>query len=314
MLRFLAKRLLLLVPILLVVSMLVFLVLRLGDNDPAMSYLRLSQIPPTDEALATARAHLGLDRPLPIQYLDWLWKALHLDFGVSYVTGAPVLDRLLYFLPNTLELAGISLLFTMGFSLLLGILSALRKDRWLDHLVRVLAFLGVSTPSFWLGFLLVFLFSVQLRWLPPLGIGGLSHIVMPAFTLSLMSLCINTRFIRGSILEQMNTRSILYARIRGIPEKWIMGRHVLRNSLIPVVTALGMHIGELLGGAVVVEVIFAWPGAGRYAMSAIHNRDFPVMQCFILLMTVIFVCCNLMVDILCTWIDPRLRMGEVKSP
>ncbi len=313
MLRFLAKRLLLLVPILLAVSMLVFLVLRLGDNDPAMSYLRLSQIPPTDEALATAREHLGINRPLPIQYVDWLWKALHLDFGVSYVTGAPVLDRLLYFLPNTLKLAGVSLLITISFSLLLGILSALHKDRWLDHLVRVLAFLGVSTPSFWLGFLLVFVFSVQLRWLPPLGIGGLSHIVMPAFTLSLMSLCINTRFIRGSVLEQMNNRSILYARIRGIPEKWIVGRHVLRNSLIPVVTALGMHIGELLGGAVVVEVIFAWPGAGRYAMSAINNRDFPVMQCFILVMTVIFVCCNLMVDILCTWIDPRLRLGEGKS-
>ena len=307
MLRYIMKRFLVMIPLLLAVSIIVFLILRLGENDPAMAYLRLSQIPPTDEALAQAREQLGLNRPVVVQYLDWLWKALRMDFGVSYVTGVPVTERLLYYLPNTLYLGSVSLAITLIFSFPLGIFSALRKDRWPDHITRAIAYTGVSTPSFWLGFLLVFVFSIKLGWLPPLGKGGLYHVIMPAFTLALMSMCINTRLIRGSMLEQMNTRSVLYARVRGIPERWIIARHVLKNSMIPVVTAIGMHIGEMIGGAVVVEIIFAWPGVGRYAVSAIYNRDFPVMQCFILMMTVLFVFCNLGVDILYAWLDPRIR-------
>ncbi len=307
MLRFIARRILLLIPLLLAVSLLVFVILRIGENDPAMAYLRLSQIPPTDQALAQAREELGLNRPLPVQYVQWLFKAIKMDFGRSYVTGAPVTERLLYYMPNTLYLAGISLLLTLAVSLPLGILASLQKDRWADHLTRALAFVGVSTPSFWLGFLLVFLFSVKLDWLPPLGMGGFTHVIMPAVTLALMSTCINMRLIRSSMLEQMHTRSVLYARVRGIKERWVVGRHILKNAFIPVVTAMGMHVGELLGGAVVVEIIFAWPGAGRYAVSAIYNRDFPVMQCFILVMTVIFVGVNLLVDILYAWLDPRIR-------
>ncbi|MFH1136683.1 MAG: nickel ABC transporter permease subunit NikB [Pseudomonadota bacterium] len=307
MFKYVLRRMLILIPLLLVVSLLVFLTLRMGENDPAMSYLRLSQLPPTDEALAHAREQLGLNRPVAVQYFDWLGKALRLDFGVSYVTGAPVTERLLYYLPNTLYLGGVSLVLTLLLSFPLGIYSALKKDRWPDQAVRALSYVGVSTPSFWLGFLLVFVFSVKLGWLPPLGKGGLSHVIMPALTLSLMSMCINTRLIRGSMLEQMFTRSVLYARIRGVPEKWVIGRHVMKNSLIPVVTAVGMHIGEMIGGSVVVEMIFAWPGVGRYAVSAIFNRDFPVMQCFILMMTALFVICNLGVDILYAWLDPRIR-------
>lgn len=307
MLRFIYRRLLTLIPLLLSVSVLVFLVLRLGENDPAMAYVRLSGIPPTDQALAAAREYLGLNRPLAVQYIDWLWRALHLDFGLSYVTGTPVLERIMYYLPNTLYLAGVSLLITIGLSLPLGILAALKKDRWPDHLTRAVAFIGVSTPNFWLGFLLVYFFSIKLGWLPAMGMGGPSHVIMPAFTLSLMSMCINTRLIRGSMLEQMNTRSVLYARVRGVLEKWVVGRHILKNSLIPVVTAVGMHIGELLGGAVIAEILFAWPGVGHYAVSSIYNRDFPVMQCFILMMTLIFVLCNLAVDFLYAWLDPRIR-------
>ncbi len=310
MLSFILKRLILLVPLLLAVSLIVFIILRLGENDPAMAYLRLSQIPPTPNALAQAREELGLNRPLPVQYLEWLAKAIKMDFGRSYVTGAPVTERLLYYLPNTLYLAGVSLLLTIVISLPLGIVSALKKDRWIDHLTRGIAFMGVSTPSFWLGFLLVMLFSVKLGWLPPLGMGSPAHIVMPAFTLALMSTCINMRLIRSNMLEQMHSRWVLYARVRGLKERWIIGRHVLKNALIPVITAIGMHAGELLGGAVVVEIIFAWPGAGRYAVSAIYNRDFPVMQCFILMMTVIFVLINLLVDIAYAWLDPRIRLEK----
>lgn len=308
MLKFVVKRILMLIPLLLAVSIIVFLLLRMGPNDPAMSYLRLSSIPPTDAALSEARVTLGLDRPIGVQYLSWLGRAIQLDFGTSYVTKAPVTDHLLHYLPSTLYLAGVSMVMTLVLSLPLGMLAARYKGRWPDHLSRILAYGGVSTPSFWLAFLMIIIFSVKLGWLPPMGIGGFFHVLMPAFSVALMSLCINMRLIRGNMLEQMNTRQVLYARIRGVKEKYITRGHVLKNSLIPVVTALGMHVGEVLGGAVVAEVIFAWPGVGRYMVSAIFNRDFPVMQCFILMMTTIFVLCNLLTDILYAAIDPRMRL------
>jgi len=307
---YVGRRILFLVPMLLVVSVVVFLLLRWGAGDPALTYLRLSQIPPTPQALADARSTLGLDRPLGVQYLDWLARAVRLDFGTSYVTHRPVLRDLLYYLPATLELAGVSLLLTILVSVPLGFLAAIHRESLLDNLTRVLAFTGVSMPSFWLGFLLVYWFSVRLGWLPPMGRGGLAHLVLPAITLALMSTCINIRLLRASLLEHLHARSVLYARARGVRERWVLGRHVLQNALIPVVTALGMHIGELLGGAVIVEIIFAWPGVGRYAVSAIYNRDYPVMQCFTLLMTGIFVACNLTVDILYAWLDPRIRFGR----
>ena len=289
-------------------SLIVFLLLRLGPNDPAMSYLRLSGIPPTDQALVEARLELGLDRPLAVQYLDWLGKAVRLDFGRSYVTGAPVTDHLLHYLPNTLYLAGVSVLLTILLSVPLGILAAVYKDRWPDHLSRALAYIGVSTPSFWLGFLLMIVFSVKLNGLPSMGMGGFSHVIMPALSISLMSMCGNRRLIRGNMLDQTHNRHILYARLRGVPESRIVTRHVFKNALIPVITAMDMHIGEILGGAVVAEVVFSWPGVGRYAVSALYNRDFPVMQCFVLMMTVIFVLCNLLVDILYAAVDPRIRL------
>ena len=290
------------------VSLIVFLLLHLGPNDPAMSYLRLSGIPPTDQALVEARLELGLDRPLAVQYLAWHGKAVRLDFGRSYVTGAPVTDHLLHYLPNTLYLAGVSVLLTILLSVPLGILAAVYKDRWPDHLSRALAYIGVSTPSFWLGFLLMIVFSVKLNWLPSMGMGGFSHVIMPALSISLMSMCVNMRLIRGNMLDQTHNRHILYARLRGVPESRIVTRHVFKNALIPVITAMDMHIGEILGGAVVAEVVFSWPGVGRYAVSALYNRDFPVMQCFVLMMTVIFVLCNLLVDILYAAVDPRIRL------
>ncbi|WP_029897929.1 nickel ABC transporter permease subunit NikB [Desulfohalovibrio reitneri] len=301
------KRLALLVPILLAVSVLVFLILRLGQGDPAMSYLRLSNIPPTDQALDAAREELGLNRPLPVQYLSWLEKAVQGDFGRSYVTKRPVLEDILYYMPNTLKLASASLLLTLALSVPLGMVSALRKDGPADYLTRGMSFFGVSIPNFWLGFLLVWLFAVKLEWLPPMGKGGLAHMVLPVVTMSLMSLCINTRLIRANMLDNMHSRYVLYARARGLPESTVIGRHVMANSLIPVITAVGMHVGELFGGAVIAESIFSWPGVGRYAVSAIYNRDYPVMQCFILIMTSIFVLMNLVVDICYAWLDPRIR-------
>lgn len=309
MLAFTLRRLILLVPLLLAASLVIFLLLRLGPSDPAMDYLRLSRVPPTPQALEEARRMLGLDQPIAAQYLDWLWRALHLDFGNSYATQRPVLPDLLYYLPATLKLAGIALVLTLGISFPLGMWAARYRDRFPDQAVRLLAFFGVSMPNFWLGFLLVLVFSVYLGWLPPMGMGGWTHIVMPAFAISLMSLCINARLLRAGMLEVKGQRHVTYARLRGLSDTSVERSHVLRNALLPIITATGMHIGELIGGTLIIESIFGWPGVGRYAVSAIFNRDYPVIQCFTLLMVGIFVICNLIVDIVYAWADPRIRLS-----
>jgi len=313
MFRYILRRIGMLIPILFLVSVVVFLMLRLAKGDPAMAYLRLSNIPPTTEALEEARYLLGLDLPVWEQYLRWIGKALQGDFGVSWVTGNPVLGEILYYLPATLKLTAAALFLTLALSIPLGVLAALRKDGPIDHATRAFAFVGVSMPSFWFAYLLIFVFAVTFKLLPPMGMGSVSHIIMPAMALALMSTAINIRFLRANMLENMHARSVLYARARGLSERRVIWGHVFRNSLVPVVTSIGMHLGELIGGAVVVEMVFAWPGVGRYAVMAIYNRDFPILQCFLLVMTSIFVLCNLLVDILYAWIDPRIRLQGDRS-
>ncbi|MCS2610891.1 nickel ABC transporter permease subunit NikB [Halomonas dongshanensis] len=306
---FILRRLLLLPLMLLAASALIFFMLRLGPSDPAMDYLRLSSVPPTPQALEHARIMLGLDKPLLVQYITWLKSALQLDFGVSYATQRPVLPDLLYYLPATLQLAGVALLLTLGISIPLGRWAARHQDEAPDQWVRLIAFIGVSMPNFWLGFLLVLLFSVHLGWLPPMGRGGWAHLVMPAVAIALMSLSINARLLRASMLEVKGQRHVTYARLRGLPERHVERSHVFRNALLPIITAVGMHIGELIGGTLIIESIFGWPGVGRFAVSAIFNRDYPVIQCFTLLMVTIFVVCNLIVDIIYAWADPRIRLS-----
>ncbi|NMY36108.1 MULTISPECIES: nickel ABC transporter permease subunit NikB [unclassified Pseudomonas] len=313
MLRYIALRLILLIPVLLGVSLIVFILLHLGNGDPALDYLRLSQIPPTDAALAEARQALGLDRPLPEQYLTWIWNALHLDFGISYITGRPVLDDLLYYLPATLQLGGLALLATLAFSIPLGLIAARWQGKWPDQVVRVVTFIGVSMPNFWLAFLLIALLSLWLGWLPPMGRGDAAHLIMPVLAIALMSMSINARLLRASLLDVRQHRHVFYARARGLNERRVWRDHILRNAWMPLVTATGMHIGELLGGALVIETIFAWPGVGRFAVSAVLNRDFPVMQCFTLLLTTLLVLCNLVVDICYAWLDPRTRLSGVMA-
>ena len=313
MLRYIALRLILLIPVLLGVSLIVFILLHLGNGDPALDYLRLSQIPPTDAALAEARQALWLDRPLPEQYLTWIWNALHLDFGISYITGRPVLDDLLYYLPATLQLGGLALLATLAFSIPLGLIAARWQGKWPDQVVRVVTFIGVSMPNFWLAFLLIALLSLWLGWLPPMGRGDAAHLIMPVLAIALMSMSINARLLRASLLDVRQHRHVFYARARGLNERRVWRDHILRNAWMPLVTATGMHIGELLGGALVIETIFAWPGVGRFAVSAVLNRDFPVMQCFTLLLTTLLVLCNLVVDICYAWLDPRTRLSGVMA-
>lgn len=309
MMRFIFRRVLLLIPMLLGTSLFIFLILRLGPSDPALDYLRLSKIPPTPQAVESARELLGLDKPIMTQYFHWLSDALHLDFGISYATQKPVLPDLLYFLPATLQLAGLALALTIILSVPMGMLAARYREKWSDQLVRVIAFIGVSMPNFWLGFLLILLFSIHLGWLPPMGKGEAKHLIMPVIAISLMSLAINARLLRASMLEVAGQRHVRYARLRGLSEMTVERSHILRNAWLPVITAIGMHIGELLGGALIIESIFSWPGVGRYAVSAIMNRDYPVIQCFTLLMVVIFVLCNLVVDIIYAIADPRIRLS-----
>lgn len=309
MMRFIFRRVLLLIPMLLGTSLFIFLILRLGPSDPALDYLRLSKIPPTPQAVESAREFLGLDKPIMTQYFHWLSDALHLDFGISYATQKPVLPDLLYFLPATLQLAGLALALTIILSVPMGMLAARYREKWPDQLVRVIAFIGVSMPNFWLGFLLILLFSIHLGWLPPMGKGEAKHLIMPVIAISLMSLAINARLLRASMLEVAGQRLVRYARLRGLSEMTVERSHILRNAWLPVITAIGMHIGELLGGALIIESIFSWPGVGRYAVSAIMNRDYPVIQCFTLLMVVIFVLCNLIVDIIYAIADPRIRLS-----
>ncbi|MGJ5721621.1 nickel ABC transporter permease subunit NikB [Morganella sp. B601] len=309
MMRFIFRRVLLLIPMLLGTSLFIFLILRLGPSDPALDYLRLSKIPPTPQAVESARELLGLDKPVMTQYFHWLSDVLHLDFGISYATQKPVLPDLLYFLPATLQLAGLALALTIILSVPMGMLAARYREKWPDQLVRVIAFIGVSMPNFWLGFLLILLFSIHLGWLPPMGKGEAKHLIMPVIAISLMSLAINARLLRASMLEVAGQRHVRYARLRGLSEMTVERSHILRNAWLPVITAIGMHIGELLGGALIIESIFSWPGVGRYAVSAIMNRDYPVIQCFTLLMVVIFVLCNLIVDIIYAIADPRIRLS-----
>lgn len=308
--HYILRRLALLVPMLLIVSFIIFFVIRLAPGDAAIAYLRLSGIRPTPDAIEEARRFLQLDHSILSQYWSWLSSVLRGDFGLSYATRRPVLDDILHFMPATLQLAGIALLFTLAVSVPLGIWSARHQDGWPDHIVRGVAFLGVSTPNFWLSFLLVMLFAVSLKWLPPLGSGSVAHMVMPILAVSFMSLSINARLLRASMLENAHARHVAYARLRGLSDRQVERRHVLRNAILPIVTATGLHLGELVGGALVIETIFSWPGVGRYAVSAIGHKDFPVIQCFTLLMVVVFVICNLIVDIVAAALDPRIRLGQ----
>jgi peptide/nickel transport system permease protein/nickel transport system permease protein len=267
-------------------------------------------VPPTEEAVALVRAELGLDKPLHLQYINWLAKVVRLDFGKSFVTRAPVWEEIVRCFPATLQLTLASMLLVVAMSIPTGVLAALYKDSFFDQLSRILAFIGASIPSFWLGFMLMYLFALKLDLLPALGRGGISNLLLPSITLALYYVAAFTRLLRTSMLENLNKNHVLYARARGLKERLVVSRHVLKNALLPVVTAFGMSLGHMLAGAVIVENVFAWPGLGRLCVSSIFNRDYPVIQCYLLIMAVIFVVCNLLVDIILSILDPRIRMGE----
>ncbi|QDX92228.1 ABC transporter permease subunit [Brevibacillus laterosporus] len=304
---FIVKRLTSLLPILFGISLITFILLHLTPGDPAVAYLRASHIPPTDEAVAFLRAELGLDKPLYIQYVNWLGKVVQLDLGISYVSKKSIWDEImLHFFP-TVQLAFASCILIIVSSLPIGMISAFYKGKLVDQFSRIIAFVSVSMPAFWFGFLLIYFLSVKLDLFPVLGRGTFVHLVLPSLTLAFPYIGTYMRLLRTSTLENLNEPFVVYARARGLRERLIVSRHVLKKSLLPVLTGLGMSLGNMLSGAVIVETVFAWPGMGSLFVTSILHRDYPMIQGCLLFMGVIFVVCNLLVDIAYAFLDPRIQ-------
>jgi peptide/nickel transport system permease protein len=312
--RYLTRRLLALVPVLAGASIVVFLVLHLSPGDPAEIMLG-SQA--TQEDLARLRAELGLTEPLPVQYLRWLGHVLQGDLGRSIWTKRPVLGEVLGRFRATLLLTGSALLLSTAGGILLGIASATRRNSFLDRVSAVVSLFGASMPVFWLGIVLMVTFSLWLGWLPASGMfapygGGdardlLAHLIMPAVTLAAASTAIVARLTRSSMLEVLGQDYIRTARSKGMIERAVIARHGLWNALMPVVTVVGVQAGYLLGGAVLTETVFAWPGVGTLMVQGILARDFPLVQGCVLVIALTFALINLGVDLLYGYLDPRIR-------
>lgn len=308
MLRYTLKRILASIPLLIGISFIAFVLVNLIPADPAEVALRINEIVPTEEAVAQMREELGLNKPFLARYLEWAWRGLHLEFGTTFTNNnRTVGDEIRRCLPATLHLASVSLLIVLAVSIPLGALCAIWKNGWFDRLARLLVFLGTAIPNYWAGLLLIWFFALKLDLFPSNGTGSWRHIVLPSVTLSLTYISTYVRLLRNSMLENLQEDYVLYASARGLKRRTILLGHVLRNSLHNCVTALGMSIPQLIAGSVVVENIFAWPGIGRLCVTAIFNRDYPVIQAYVLMMGFLFVFCNLAVDILHCFMDPRLR-------
>lgn len=309
--QYVIRRLLLTIPILFGVSFLAFVLVNLVPSDPAEVALRVGETIPTPEAIAEMREELGLNHPFLLRYYYWLVDALHFNFGHSFINRQRlVIDEISRSLPYTIELAGMAFALTVIISLPLGILTAIYKNSLFDRLIRLFVFITTAMPSYWLGLLLIWWLSISLDLLPTSGEGSFNHLILPSVTLAMVYIATYIRLIRNNMLENMHQYYVYYARARGLSEKAIIWRHVLKNSLHTVITALGMSIPQLLAGTVIIEHIFSWPGVGKLCISAIYNRDYPILQVYILMMSILFVFSNLVVDIIQRWMDPSLRREE----
>ncbi|MCK8827164.1 ABC transporter permease [Natroniella acetigena] len=307
MLKYLLKKVIHLIFVMLIVSILVFISIRVIPGDSAEVILRTNGIEPTVESIERFREELGLNQPLLVQYIEWLTGVLRGDFGRSFITGRPVLEEVWYRFPATLELTAGGVVVMLLLSLPVGILAAVFKNTAYDHLGRILALLGASVPSFWLGMMLIYWLAVKQSFFPVMGRGSLQHLILPAFTLGLGMAATYSRLLRASMLEVLKQDYIRVARAKGLQERSIILKHALRNALIPVITAFGVSFGHLLGGTVVVETVFTWPGMGRFVVDAIFSRDYPVIQAYVLVMALVFVTVNFLVDLIYQFLDPRIN-------
>ena len=310
--RYVVRRILMAVPLLLAISFICFLFINLIPSNPAEVALRVQQMPViTEEAIAEMEDMLGLNKPFLIRYVDWLVGCLHGDFGISYVNPArTVASELMRSLPATLQLAGASFVIVVVLSIPIGFLCAVYKDGWFDKIMRGVVFITTAMPAYWVGLLLMWGVGVKLGWLPTNGSGTWKHLLLPAFTVALSYISTYIRLIRNNMLENMKQDYVLYANVRGLPQKAILVKHILKNSMHTCIVAMGMSIPQPISGTIVVENVFSWPGLGTLCISSIFNRDYPVIQTYVLLIGVLFVVFNLLFDILQTVSDPRLRKED----
>ncbi len=302
--RYILKRLVMLIPVLIGVTFLVYFIISLSPGDPAAMIAGESADAMTIEAV---RKDLGLDKPVIVQYANYMFDLIRGDMGVSYKTKRPVFATVMAAFPNTAKLAFWSILVAVGIALPIGIISATRQYSMFDNVGMVVALIGVATPNFWLGLMMIILFSLNLGWLPSGGMGTWKNYIMPAITLGTGDAALITRMTRSSMLEVVRADYIRTARAKGVPEKKVIYSHALRNALIPVVTAIGLQFGSLLGGATLTETVFAWPGIGRLTVDSIKTKDTTQVLGCIVILTITFSVVNLLVDILYAFIDPRIK-------
>ena len=307
--RYLLRRLLYLIPIWLGISVVAFTLANLTPGDPARLMLQrqLGRQPTADET-AAARDDLNLNDPFVVRYVRWLEGALTGDLGTSYRTGESVLGALVDRFPSTLQIAALGLAIAVMIALPLGTMAAVWRNSPIDHASRIIALLGASLPSFWVAYLLILLFAVKLQLLPVAGKGTWQHLILPSVTLGLAACASLMRLTRSEMLEVLGQDYIRTSRAKGLGPRAVVVRHALRNAMIPVMTVAGMRFAGLLGGAVIVETIFAWPGIGKFVLDSIFDRDYPVVQGFVVFMGTVFLLMNLLVDISYAWLDPRIRL------
>ena len=316
--RYLVARLVQLFFVLLFLSILVFTIVRLIPGDPAAVMLGTEATP---AAVAQIREEMGLDAPIVVQYVKWLQHVLQGNFGTSWVSKKPALELIVGALPVTLQLVGAAFAVALLIAAPAGILAAIRPRSWIDQGSTTFALLGISMPSFWLGIMLVLLFALELRWLPPSGYlpltadpwGALRSTALPALTLGVALAAPLTRFLRSGMLDVLALDYVRTARAKGLPEGRVIARHALKNALLSVVTVLGLQLGALLGGSIVIEQVFAWPGIGRLSLAAIQQRDYGVVQGIVLFVATGFVLVNFLVDLVYLYLDPRIRYESAPS-
>lgn len=310
--NYIIKRILFCLPLLLAISFVCFVFINLIPSDPAEVALRTRQVPIiTEEAIEEVREELGLNKPYLVRYADWLKNCLKGDFGISYTNPSrTVAGEISRSFPATLKLAVASLIIVILVSLPIGFFCAVYQNSWFDRIVRGIIFITTAMPAYWVGLLLIWGVSIKLGLLPTSGNGTFKHLILPAVTVSLTYVSTYIRLIRNNMLENMKQDYVLYANVRGLKQSLILVKHVLRNSLHTCFVAIGMSIPQLIAGTIVVENVFAWPGLGTLCITSIFNRDYPVIQSYVLLVGVMFVIFNMIFDILQTVTDPRLRKDE----
>ncbi len=307
MLTYTLRRIGQMIPLALLVATAVFSLIHLIPGDPVAMMLGEGARPADVEAM---RSELGLDRPLPVQYLGFLKGLVSGDLGQSFHYQRPVSALLWDHYPATLELAAGSMLVALVVAIPLGILAAVYRDRWVDHAARFVSLLGVSMPNFWLGPILILVFSIHMGWFPVSGRGGLSHLVLPAITLGTAMAGLLARMVRTAVADELPKPYMVTAQAKGVTRQAAVWRHAFTNALIPVVTVFGLQSGVLLTGAIITESIFSWPGLGRLLIQAIRLRDYPVVQGGVLLMALTYLVVNLITDLMYAVLDPRIRYGE----